>query len=221
MRAARARACRVVAIPGLGWLGQGCEAVGMRRAYESGRAWACLVMALASVHCEGALGLGTAPDVLESEAHELGPRSLEALGLLGASRSNGSLHDGRAVKEPATANGPAAASLARRSRRATSRERAARKPAVGLTRSLRMSRIAAAGHVYVIETRRSLRTPQPTPFTTCRVDAWSLGYQEGSAQGQGVVRDLTHPLTSASHQPNLPSWKWRSRKGPFQWALLQ
>jgi hypothetical protein len=51
----------------------------MRRAYESGGAWACLVMAPSSVHCEGALGLATAPDVLESEADELGPRSLEPL----------------------------------------------------------------------------------------------------------------------------------------------
>jgi hypothetical protein len=88
-------------------------------------------------------------------------------------------------------------------------------PAVGLTRSLRMSRIAAAGHVYVIETRRSLRTPQPTPFTTCRVDAWSLGYQEGSAQGQGVVRGLTHPLTSASHHPTCPLGSGEVGKAPF------
>jgi hypothetical protein len=46
---------------------------------------------------EGALGLGIAPDGLESEAHELGSGSLGALGLLCSGGSDGRLHDGRAV----------------------------------------------------------------------------------------------------------------------------
>jgi hypothetical protein len=60
------------------------------------------------------------------------------------------------------------------------------------------------GHVYVIETRRSLRTPQPTPFTTCRVDAWSLGYQEGRRHGGQRISPRRHagvnpPLNPTRH----------------------
>ena len=41
------------------------------------------------------------------------------------------------------------------------------------------------------------------------------GDMEVSAQIRDVMRGFGHPLTSASHRPTLPPWKWRSRKAPL------
>jgi hypothetical protein len=92
---------------------------------------------------EGALLLGVAPDVLESEAHELGLGSLGALGLLRTGGSDCRLHDGRAVIGASHCEGDGSSLFGEAIKASISKERAARRPgATGLVRSLRRSRIA-------------------------------------------------------------------------------
>jgi hypothetical protein len=68
-------------------------------------------MTPSSVRGESALLLGVKPYEPESGAHELGPGSLGALGLLEAGLSDSSFHDGGTVEGGAGDEGDAASFL--------------------------------------------------------------------------------------------------------------
>jgi hypothetical protein len=79
------------------------------------------------------------------------------------------------------------------------------------------------GHVSMIETRRSLPTLQPTPFTTCRVDAWSLGYQEGRRHRGQRTRTrhrarLNPPLNLSITPPQLALLEVEKSERPLSMA---